>query len=112
MTRNLCRAVLLLLALPFSVTTAWAASACRAFFQLNNGLTAGEPDSSQQTCIRAFVLNFGENSETTGIIQIENGKWKFDNETDAWYSIDGRKLNGKPTTPGIYICNGKKLVVK
>lgn len=30
----------------------------------------------------------------------------------VWYSIDGRKLTGKPTTRGIYINNGKKVVIK
>ncbi len=30
----------------------------------------------------------------------------------SWYSLDGRKLNGKPTTKGIYIFNGKKYMIK
>jgi hypothetical protein len=30
----------------------------------------------------------------------------------AWYTLDGRKLNGKPTAKGIYIYNGNKRVVK
>ena len=30
----------------------------------------------------------------------------------SWYTIDGRKLNGKPTTKGLYIYNGKKIIVK
>lgn len=29
-----------------------------------------------------------------------------------WFTLDGRMLSGKPTTAGIYICNGKKYVVK
>ena len=32
-------------------------------------------------------------------------------DTD-WYTFDGRKLEGKPTEKGIYICNGKKVYVK
>lgn len=31
---------------------------------------------------------------------------------DAWYSLDGRKLQGKPTVKGLYIHNGKKEAVK
>lgn len=31
--------------------------------------------------------------------------------SDEWYTIDGRKLNGKPAEKGIYIHNGKKAVV-
>ncbi len=30
----------------------------------------------------------------------------------AWYSLDGRKLQGKPTQKGVYIMNGKKVVIK
>ena len=29
-----------------------------------------------------------------------------------WYTIDGRTLNGKPTAPGIYINNGKKVIIR
>ena len=29
-----------------------------------------------------------------------------------WYSLDGRKLPGKPTTKGIYINNGKKISIQ
>lgn len=29
-----------------------------------------------------------------------------------WYTLDGRQLNGKPTTKGIYINNGRKIAIK
>ena len=32
--------------------------------------------------------------------------------TSAWYSLDGRRLNGKPTKKGLYIRNNRKIVVK
>ena len=32
--------------------------------------------------------------------------------SDEWYTIDGRKLNGKPAKKGMYIHNGKKAVLK
>lgn len=31
---------------------------------------------------------------------------------NAWYTISGRRLTGKPSTKGVYIHNGKKMVVK
>jgi len=31
--------------------------------------------------------------------------------SEYWYSIDGRKLSGKPTKKGLYIHNGKKIVM-
>ena len=30
----------------------------------------------------------------------------------AWYSLDGRKLSAQPTARGIYVKNGKKVVIK
>ena len=32
--------------------------------------------------------------------------------SDVWYTIDGRRLSGKPTQKGLYIVNGKKVVIK
>ena len=49
--------------------------------------------------------------ETTGIIQLTSDEVK-DGINDAWYSIDGQKFNKKPTRKGIYIQNGKKIIVK
>ncbi len=61
--------------------------------------------------LTAFNIDFGEGTQT-GIISIENGKLKIENDADAWYSLDGRKLQGKPSRAGVYINNGKKAVVK
>ena len=33
-------------------------------------------------------------------------------KAEGWYTIDGMKLNAAPTQKGIYINNGKKIVVK
>ena len=33
-------------------------------------------------------------------------------KADVWYRLDGRRINDKPTTKGIYINKGKKRVVK
>ena len=46
---------------------------------------------------------------TTGIETIEQPQWSG---AEQWWSIDGRKLNGKPSQKGVYIRNGKKVVVK
>ena len=82
-------------------------NACRGYFQLKQGLTVGEAANG----VRAFVLNFGDD-ETTGIISIDNGQLIIDNSMDAWYSLDGRRLNGKPTQKGVYINHGNKVVIK
>ncbi len=72
--------------------------AFRAYFQLT------DPNINAS----AIVLNFGD-GETTGIGSIDNGELRIDN--DDWYSLDGRRLNAKPTQRGIYIHNGKKVLV-
>ena len=36
----------------------------------------------------------------------------YTNSAGAWYTVNGVKLNGKPTTKGMYINNGKKVVIK
>ena len=46
--------------------------------------------------------------DATGVGSIENGKLTIDN----WYDLNGRKLQGMPTKKGVYIMNGKKVVVK
>ena len=33
-------------------------------------------------------------------------------QNNDWFSLDGRKLNGRPTEKGIYIHNGRKVIVK
>ena len=48
----------------------------------------------------------------TGIHSIDNGPSTMDDADGAWYSIDGRKLQGKPTKKGLYIYKGKKTVIK
>ena len=59
---------------------------------------------------RAFVLDFGDgSSELTGIISITADQRSTDGST---YTLDGRKLNGKPTAKGVYIQNGRKVVIK
>ncbi|UKK58246.1 hypothetical protein L6470_07560 [Prevotella communis] len=62
----------------------------------------------------ARTLHFfdGEEEETTGIISNENGKLRIDNSSDAWYTIDGVKLDGKPHAKGVYFQNGRKVIIK
>ena len=50
--------------------------------------------------------------ETTAIgsLDTKTGEVSFDSE--AWYTLDGVRLSGKPSTKGIYINNGKKVVIK
>ncbi len=82
---------------------------CRAYFKLADGLTAGKPTTAGAKGINNFVLNFNDD-ETTGITS--TNYTNSTNSCDAWYSIDGRRLTGKPTQKGVYINNGKQIVIK
>jgi hypothetical protein len=46
-----------------------------------------------------------------GIEEIHDSKFVIHDE-GSWYSLDGSKFHGKPTKAGIYIVNGKKVVIK
>ena len=51
-------------------------------------------------------------SESTGIYEMTDSKngdvWGQDN----WYTLDGRRLNGRPTQKGLYITKDRKVVIK
>jgi hypothetical protein len=76
----------------------------RAYFQLADGITAGDPDD-EASPIKAFVLNFGEENG----ISVVNAT---SSEGAGWYDLRGNRHEAMPTAPGIYIHNGRKFVVK
>ena len=83
---------------------------CRAYFELKGDLTAGEPVSTEGQNIKSFVLNFGE--ESTGIEEV-NGYGLWVNGYGAgWCTLDGRRLGSKPSSSGIYIFEGRKVLIK
>ena len=45
----------------------------------------------------------------TGIVWISDDESK---KSNVWYTLDGRKLSSKPTVKGLYINNGKKIIIK
>ena len=53
----------------------------------------------------AMTIVFGE---VTGIGVIDNGQ----RTSGDWYDLNGRKLEGRPTKKGVYINNGRKVVIK
>ncbi len=71
---------------------------CHFFVPANGGV--------QQA--RSFVMNFGD-EETTGIIGLSANQRSTD---DATYTLDGRRINGLPTQKGMYIRNGRKVIIK
>ena len=87
-------------------TVGFSIGAQRAYFELNDGQQA-----------RNIVLNFfdeqsgkaeRDNDNATGIHSTTN----CTNLAGAWYTLDGRKLAGKPSAPGIYVKDGHKVAIK
>ena len=72
----------------------------RPFEAYLTGVTAGA---------RIFIEDF-ENG-TTAIKEL-NADSKKAYAVDGWYTLNGVKLNAAPTEKGVYINNGKKVVVK
>ena len=76
----------------------------RAYFKI------GEDGAASNARIASFNIDFGE-GEATGIQEIVNSK-SVNSQSDGWYTLDGRQLDGKPTQSGVYINGGRKVVIK
>ena len=82
------------------------------------GAAATDEELPQSITVRLV----GSNGETTGIgkLDTETGEMTFfdeqsgkaERDSEAWYTLDGVRLSGKPTKNGLYINNGKKIVIK
>ncbi len=84
-------------------TTGAGIGAQRAYFKV------GGEGALLARRLTSFSIDFGD-GEATGIISTTN--YTNDTNSDAWFTLDGRKLDGKPTQRGIYINNGKKVAIK
>ena len=71
------------------------------------------PTENVQNMAGPVALEF-DDEETTGIEDMEalpsDLNPQFSNS--EWYTLDGQLLNGQPTQKGVYIVNGRKVVVK
>jgi M6 family metalloprotease-like protein len=55
-----------------------------------------------------LVVDGSETEGTTAIMSVDNNR----EANNQWYTLDGRKLNNKPTSKGLYIVDGTKVVIK
>ena len=85
-------------------TTSISFGACRAYFQLKEDIFAGESTAT----VNAFTLNF--DGDTNGINTVQSSM--LNGQSDSWYTIDGVKLQGKPTARGLYIHGKNKVLIK
>ena len=76
-------------------------------------MTRAAATTSDDTLPETIVVRLiSANGEVTaiGTLYTRTGEVSFDSE--AWYTLDGKRLNAKPNTKGIYVNNGKKVVIK
>ena len=103
---------------PTSCYLMWAGSEPSNARALTRSAAATEEELPQSITVKLV----GANGETTaiGTLDTKTGEVSFDSET--WYTLDGIRLSGKPSTKGIYIRstsgrlqgknNGKKVIIK
>lgn len=80
------------------------------------GLTTGTPidiDTPLTLNLAAssvYIYNGEDGSNPTSIRELANKQPTGGNS--RWYTLDGRRLQGKPAKQGVYINNGKKAIIK
>ena len=85
----------------------------KQFVYVKNDLTL----PANKCCLKITSGNsFEQGSRSITIVFDETTKITNTNLTNLtngdWYDLNGRKLNGMPTKKGVYIMNGRKVVVK
>ena len=87
-------------------------------------ITGLEEGAEYEVQMKVEPLSWGEsvffttsnNGISTGVngqrdtVKVQSSKFKV--QSEEWYTIDGRKLNGKPAAKGVYIQNGQKRIIK
>ena len=68
---------------------------CRAYFEF-----------SEEAAKLMFALNGDD--EATGIVDLDREA----TTNSGWYTVDGKKLDKQPTRKGVYIQNGRAVVIK
>ena len=79
--------------------------AFRGYFSFDVGILS---PTAYATSPVKDAITFSIDGIETGIDSIEG----FENANEGWYDLNGRKLGTKPAAKGIYINNGKKVVIK
>ena len=81
------------------VKNAISIAANKAWLEVSNNDAAGA---------RTINIVFGETTGLSEELRVKSEEFA----TATWYTLDGRKLQGIPTKKGVYIKDGKKVVVK
>ena len=82
------------------VRNAGSIGANKCWLEVDKTTTQGAP---------SLIIGYGNGNDATGIAPVTG---KADAEVGQWYDLNGRKLNAAPTQKGVYVINGKKVVIK
>ena len=79
-------------------------------FSASDHMDAGAALLMEMLTLKSYGAYFNWLCEgsTTGIKTMEDVRCKME---DVWYTLDGRRLSGKPSQKGIYIYKGKKVCI-
>lgn len=80
----------------------------RAYLQYGSATTRSSL-SEEELPDRIMVRLVGSGETSIGQLDLKTGEVTFD---DGWYTLEGIRLNGKPTKQGIYVNKGKKYIIK
>ena len=82
------------------VRNAGSIGANKCWLEVDKTTTQGAP---------SLIIGYGNGNDATGIAPVTG---KTGAENGQWYDLNGRKLNAAPTQKGVYVINGKKVVIK
>ena len=75
------------------------------------GMTRGAA-ADEELPQRITVKLVSASGETTAIGTLDTTTGEVSFDSVAWYTLDGVRLSGQPSKPGLYIYKGKKIIVK
>ena len=78
--------------------------------QLKNIAISDVDAVSHRTDIQESKIIIVDDGITTGIVNIQDSMSTV--QSGEWYSLGGKKLGSQPKAKGVYIKNGKKVVIK
>ena len=81
----------------------------RCYFQLQNGLVSHDDTGTAQQ-IRSLHINFNDEAQGIDELRSDDNTEQFDANT--WYTLDGRRLTQRPTQSGIYLHQGRRVMIK
>lgn len=82
-------------------------------FSNNDHMDAGAAFLMNLVTMKSYGEYFNwicEGNTPTGVELVHGSRFKVQG-AGAWFDLFGRKLNGKPTVPGIYMNNGMKIAI-